>query len=330
MEFEITNPLIYAGPFFVALIALEIYLSVKHEKHLYQWKDLAASTSMGLGATVIAGFYKIFTLALFWAVYEVFNPENPQGERANILGYAAFGWAWTTWLVCQVLDDFNYYWHHRLSHTVRILWAAHIVHHSSENFNLGTAIRNGWFTVFYKPVFWLWLPAIGFHPIMVMTCLGIQAVYQFGLHTQAVPHLGFIEKIFNTPALHQVHHSCNLEYLDKNHGGFLNVFDRIFGTYKPLDKNVESKFGVIHPPHSYNPLVIVSHEFSNIINDVKKVKSWKHKLMYVFGEPGWSHDKSTLTAKEMKQALANGKKIEEILPGHSFKPLKTKPQEAFV
>ncbi|MDW7694290.1 sterol desaturase family protein [Flammeovirgaceae bacterium SG7u.111] len=295
---EVTNPLTYAVPFFLTFIVIEIVLSLKHEKHLYYWNDLFASISMGGGAAILAIFTKAATFALFWATFELFKPL-----RMAWFGYESFGYAWYVWIICQFLDDHNYYWHHRLSHTVRVLWAAHVVHHSSEYFNFGSGIRNGWFTLFYKPLSWMWLAVIGFEPLMIVTCLGIQAVYQFQLHTQSVPHLGFLEKFMNTPRQHQVHHSCNYEYLDKNHGGFLNIFDRLYGTFHQYDEKIEPKFGVLHPPESYNPFVIAFHEFKEIAKDVKKSKNLKHSFMYIFGPPGWSPDGSTKTARQIQREL---------------------------
>lgn len=304
IEFHITNPLIYALPFFAALITLEIVLSLKHERHLYYWNDFFASLSMGGGAAILATVTKLTSIGAFFFLFEVFKPI-----RMALLGYEYLGWAWYVWIICQFFDDFNYYWYHRLSHTVRVLWAAHIVHHSSENFNLGSGVRNGWVTLFYKPMFWMWMPIVGFHPIMVATCLGIQAIYQFHLHTRSVPRLGLLEKFMNTPTQHQVHHSQNLEYLDKNHGGFLNIFDRVFGSFLELDQKIDPKFGVIHPPKTNNPFDIVSHEYRAILNDVKRAPTFKHKLMYIFGEPGWSHDGSTKTVKEIQKELAEGKAV---------------------
>ena len=186
---------------------------------------------------------------------------------------------------------------------VRFLWAAHIVHHSSNNYNLGTAVRNGWFTLFYKPLFYMWLPAIGFPPAMVIVCLGIESLWQFQLHTQYIKKLGVLEKIFNTHTMHQVHHAKNVAYLDKNHGGFLNIFDRIFGTWKPLDETIDIEYGVTHAPNSYNPWIILTHEYKDIWLDTKKSKNWYHKFMYAFGPPGWSHDNSTQTVKQMQLEL---------------------------
>ena len=299
---EITNPLLYAVPIFLLLIVVELVFTLKHEKKIYKWQDLRASFSVGTGAAIISLSTKAFSLLLYFAVYNLFNPEI-DGVRMNIMGYQAFGWAWYVWIMCQLCDDFSYYWFHRSNHTVRLFWAAHIPHHSSEKYNLGTGIRTGWFTLFYKPLFYLFIPAIGFHPIMVATCLAIESIWQFQLHTIFVPRLGFLEKFMNTHAHHKVHHSSKLEYLDKNHGGYLNIFDKMFGTFKDFDDEKENEYGVLHPPNSYHPWTIVSHEYKDIWKDFKKSKSLKERFMYVFGPPGWSPDGSTKTVKQMQKEL---------------------------
>jgi sterol desaturase/sphingolipid hydroxylase (fatty acid hydroxylase superfamily) len=303
-----TNPLVYGVPFFLGLILLELTYSKTHNlKNLYHWKDLKASLFIGVGSALIAALIKtISAIVIFSYAYEVFNPEI-NGIRTNIMGWKSFGYVWWVWILCQFADDFTYYWYHRQNHMIRLFWAAHIVHHSSDNFNLGTAVRNGWFTVLYKPFFYLWLPIIGFPPEMVIVCLGIEALWQFQLHSVYIPKMGFIEKIFNTHTMHQVHHAKNLEYMDKNHGGFLNIFDKVFGTWKELDENIAIEFGVTTAPNSYNPWVILTHEYKDIWRDTKKSKNWVHKFMYVFGEPGWSHDSETLTVKQMRKLLAQQK-----------------------
>lgn len=305
---DFTNPLVYGAPAFIAFILLELTYSKTHgDDDLYDWKDFAASSAMGIGSAIIGPLLKVILLVvLFEWAYELFNPMV-DGVRTNIMGYESFGYAWYVWLLCQLADDFTYYWFHRANHEIRILWAAHIVHHSSDNFNLGTAIRNGWFTLLYKPFFYVWMPIIGFPVEMVVVCLAIESFWQFQLHSQYVPKMGFIEKIFNTHTMHQVHHAQNVEYLDKNHGGFLNCFDKMFGTWKEYDEEIEVKFGVIHAPNSNNPIVILTHEFKDIWADVKKVKKFKHKLMYIFGPPGWSHDGSTMTVKQQQMLFKQQK-----------------------
>lgn len=305
---DFTNPLIYGVPCFIAFILLELTYSHTHgDEDLYVWKDLLASGAMGVGSAILGPLIKVTVLiVVFEVTYEFFNPMV-DGVRTNIMGYESFGYAWYIWLICQLADDFTYYWFHRANHEIRILWAAHIVHHSSDNFNLGTAVRNGWFTLLYKPFFYMWMPAIGFPVEMVVVCLAIESLWQFQLHSKYVPKMGWVEKIMNTHTMHQVHHSQNVEYLDKNHGGFLNIFDKIFGTWKELDDDVEVKFGVIHAPQSYNPIVILTHEFKDIWADVKKADKFSHKLMYIFGPPGWSPDGSTLTVKQQQRLFREHK-----------------------
>lgn len=148
-----TNPLVYGIPCFLGFILLELAYSKhnKEKKDLYNKKDLTASLIMGIGSTIIAPLTKtIAAIVLLNYIYNVFNPMV-NGIRINIMGWESFGYAWYIWLICQLLDDFSYYWFHRQNHNVRFLWAAHVVHHSSNHFNLGTAVRNGWFTIFYKP-----------------------------------------------------------------------------------------------------------------------------------------------------------------------------------
>ena len=139
-------------------------------------------------------------------------------------------------------------------------------------------------------------------PEMVVFCLGIEALWQFQLHSVYIPKMGFIEKFMNTHTMHQAHHAQNLEYLDKNHGGFLNIFDKLFGSWIELDDKIQVKYGVVHAPNSHNPLVILTHEFRDIWHDVTtKARNPWHAFMYIFGPPGWSHDGSTMTVRQMQR-----------------------------
>ena len=306
------NIMLWAAPCFVLMVIAEYYSTKDHVKYkdIYEKKDMWTSLWMGFGASVINVAIKFFvSFSLFYFTYQIFN-KNVDGVDMNILGYKSFGFeeaAWYVWLICQFLDDFSYYWVHRFNHTIRFMWAAHIVHHSSAKFNYGTGLRNGWFTLFYKPLFYCWLPAIGFHPEMCFICLSIESLWQFQLHSQFVPKLGFLEKFLNLHTQHQVHHARNVEYLDKNHGGYLNIFDRLFGTYQELDENIAIEYGVVHEPNSHNPLIVLTHEYGDIWKDVKKAKKFSHKLMYIFGPPGWSPDGSSLTVRQLQRQLKQQK-----------------------
>lgn len=310
---DFTNPLVYGVPCFLGLILLELtYSKHTNNKELYKWKDLTASLSLGVGSAVIAALTKtVSAIILFALVYEWFNPMV-DGIRQNIFGWESFGYAWYVWVICMLLDDFSYYWFHRQNHMVRFFWAAHIVHHSSDNFNLGTAVRNGWFTILYKPFFYVWIVMLGFPPEMLIVCLGIEALWQFQLHTKYIKKMGFIETFINTHTMHQVHHSKNIEYMDKNHGGILNIFDRVFGTWKELDETIDIEYGVTTPPGSHNVWTILTHEYKNIWHDMKRSKNWRHKFMYAFGPPGWSHDGSSLTIKQIRNSLEGQKEDSEL------------------
>jgi sterol desaturase/sphingolipid hydroxylase (fatty acid hydroxylase superfamily) len=299
---NISNPLIYAAPFFLGLILLEASASEFFgNKKLYMAKDFKASLFIGIGTLVTTTALKVaFISFMFIAVYEYFNPLI-DGVRMNVFGYKSFQYEWYIWVFCQFLDDFTFYWYHRLSHTVRILWAAHLPHHSSDYFNYGTGIRIGWFVLLYKPIFYLWLLAIGFHYEMLIICMGIETIYQFQLHTKYIPKLGIFEKFMVTHSQHQIHHSRHIPHLDKNHGGILCIFDKMFGTYLEYDDDSDVDFGVLHPPNSYNPIIILTHEFKDIWYDIKGARSFYEIVMYILGPPGWSNDGSRQTSKELQR-----------------------------
>lgn len=298
-EFNVGDKMIYIFPILLLFMVVEY----KVAKHDYELKDSLAGFGIALGAAFVSFFTKAFTVAvIFTGIFNFFEPL-----RAEYLGYTTIGWAWWAWVLAIIADDFNFYWHHRWSHTVRLLWAAHVPHHSSKNYNLAVSIRNGWFITFYKPIFWLWMAVIGFEPIMIGSALIINATYQYFLHTKLVGSLGFFGKIFNNPHVHAVHHSSNIEYLDKNHGGILLIWDHIFGTWQNTIKGVNPHYGILKSPETYNPIKLNTHIFIDIINDVKKAKSFKEVFMYIFGPPGWSPDNSSLTAKQIQELFYAGK-----------------------
>ena len=301
METLTINILIWASPFLVAFMALEFaYSKFKGHKNIYKLDDFLATSAIGFGAMLVNNLVKLsYSGVIFYLVYEACNPEF-ENFRTNLLGYTSFGWSWYAWLVCLLFNEFSHYWVHRLNHTVRFMWAAHIVHHSSEHYNFGTSIRLGWITSFYRPLFFLWIPAIGFHPEMVVGCLAIETVWQFMLHTSYCPKLGIFEHIFITPKQHQVHHAINKPYLDKNHGAIFNIFDRLFGSWKDYDDSIDIHYGVTSPPNSFNPFIIVVHEYYSIWKDLKRAKNLKEAFMLVFGPPGWSSNGETLTVRQLQ------------------------------
>jgi sterol desaturase/sphingolipid hydroxylase (fatty acid hydroxylase superfamily) len=260
-----------AIPAFLLLLAIEAVCAAVTRRELYEWRDTAASLTMGIGNVLIALFTKAFTFAIFAFLYQ-FAPLH-------------LGFTWWAWLLAFVADDFTYYWYHRTSHTCRIFWASHVVHHSSQKYNLGTALRQTWTGGFMGFVFWLWMPLVGFSPFMILTIQAVSLLYQFWIHTEIIRRMGPLESVLNTPSHHRVHHASNGRYLDRNHAGTLIIWDKLFGTFEEeIEKPV---YGLTKNIHSYNPFRIAFHEWKDIVRDVRKSPDWRTALMYIFGPPGW-------------------------------------------
>ncbi len=282
------NIIIYAIPAFVLLLLAEIVLSVWERKDWFEAPDTLSSLAMGIGNVIVGLVTKGFILAAFFLVYEwrLFEP----------------GFAWWVWLLGFLADDFSYYWFHRVSHHSRFFWASHVVHHSSRRYNLGTALRQTWTGDLSGTfLFWLWMPLLGFHPIMVMTLQSISLLYQFWIHTEAIGKLPRpIEWIFNTPSHHRVHHSSDLKYLDMNHGGILIVWDRLFGTFQEEEEH--PTYGLTRNIGTYNPFRIAFHEWADLARDVWRAENGRQRLGYLFGPPGWSPDGSRKTTAQLREA----------------------------
>jgi len=268
------DPVSYAIPLFILLMLIELWIDLREKRELYHLKEAAASIAMGAGSVIINIFVKAFYFIVFSYLYQHFAlfPEA--------LAYTALGW-----ILLVFADDFSFYWHHRLSHQVRILWAAHSNHHSSQDYNFAVALRQSWTEGFYKFIFWLWLPLLGFPPLMIFSMVSFSLIYQFFLHTQTVRKLGIWEYVLNTPSHHRVHHGSNVAYLDKNHGGILIIWDRLFGTFTPETEKVI--YGLTKNIHTQNPVKIAAAEFVALWRDVRSASSWKEKLRYIFYPPGW-------------------------------------------
>ncbi len=223
-------------------------------------------------------------------------------------------WTWEHRLFTQSLDnvgsilllffglEFFYYWYHRFSHTTRWFWAGHSPHHSPNQLNLSAAYRLGWLgrltgsTLFFTP-----LVLLGFTPTVVLTSLVLNLLYQFWLHADWFPRLGWLEGIFNTPSNHRVHHARNPEYLDANFGGVLVIFDRLFGSYIPERADVPCDYGTITPTvSSRNPFVLNFSPWIGLFKDLRTARSPREVWMYMFGPPGWRPDGEGLTTAEIR------------------------------
>ena len=269
------NILLFAAPVFLLMLVLELltyrYLSDDSELG-YQAKDTATSLSMGLGFLGVEAGWKLVTVGAYVAAYELtplrLSPESP----------------WT-WVLLFFADDFFYYCYHRSHHEVRILWASHVVHHSSERYNFSTALRQPW-TPFTALPFWLPLALIGIPPWMIMLQISINLAYQFFLHTERIDKLPrWFEWVFNTPSHHRVHHGIQAPYLDRNYGGILILWDRLFRTFEPERERVV--YGLTTNVGSFNPVRVAFHEYAAIGRDLRSARSWRDRAGHLLRGPGW-------------------------------------------
>lgn len=283
---------IFALPLFIIVVIGEAYYDKKEHLDLYYGKDTIASFWMLVFTAIVEVIPKLLAFIGFYYLHTLSPLQDIVGRQ------------WWAWTILLFLDDFTYYWFHRMNHEVRLFWAGHVPHHSAIKMNFGTALRQGVGERVHKFLFWIWLPLLGFDAVMIFIVMSINLFYQFWVHTELIDRLPkWYEFIFNTPSHHRVHHASNIRYLDCNHGGILIIWDRLFGTFS--QENYEDKpiYGLTKNIESYNPFYVASHEYISIIKDVRRTKSWANKLKYIFYPPGWSHDGEDLRAKVLRKKL---------------------------
>ena len=212
---------------------------------------------------------------------------------------------WSVFVLCFVLDDLRFYIHHRIAHRCRWVWAMHVVHHSSQQYNLSVALRQSW-TKHFTGTMLLKVPLvlIGFDPVMVTFCGIMNATYQFFLHTETIGQMPrWYSAVFNTPSHHRVHHANNPRYLDANYGGTLIIWDRLFGTFVAEDTLDPPVYGLVKNIESYNPITVLFQEYVCIARDIaRRGLTLGQRMLYVFAPPGWSHDDSRLTSQAIMRA----------------------------
>ena len=282
---------LFALPIFFIAILIEITAKkLLNARGTLNSVDDSVSIFMGLMSVVTNGAAAFITLGmLLWA------------EQFKIFDLPL---TLTVIIACFILDDLRYYLHHRIAHRCRWPWAMHIIHHSSQRYSLAVALRQGWTKHFTgTTVLKIPLVLVGFNPILVIFCGALNAVYQFFLHTETVHKLPkWFEAIFNTPSHHRVHHGKNPEYLDSNYAGTLIIWDKIFGTFVPENENAYPDYGLAKVFETFNPFKIFIHEYWGILKDVFGSKrSLKDRLLYIVAPPGWSHDNSRKTSKDIKR-----------------------------
>jgi sterol desaturase/sphingolipid hydroxylase (fatty acid hydroxylase superfamily) len=270
--------ILYAIPAFVLLLAVELWsfrLAADEDLVGYEARDTRTSLAMGGGNVAINAVWKLVVVVVYAGLFELTPLRMPAGE-------------WWTYVLLFFADDFSYYWFHRIHHEVRVFWASHVVHHSSQHYNLSTALRQTWTPMTALP-FWAGMALVGFAPWMILTQQAISLIYQFWIHTERIGRLPApIEFVFNTPSHHRVHHGANEIYLDRNYGGILIVWDRLFGTFQGETERV--RYGLTKNIRSFKPTRVAFHEFAAIARDVRGASGWRERLGYMFRGPGWSPD----------------------------------------
>ena len=282
--------IVLATPVFLLLIALEVAVGVARGRNTYRLNDALSSIGLGIMSQITGVFAKAMTLGLYTLAFTHLS-----------LWQLASNAVWV-WVVALVLYDFCYYWHHRLGHTCALFWAAHVVHHQSEDYNLSTALRqtsSGWLVgwLFYLP-----MALLGFPPLVFAVVALVDLLYQFWVHTEQIGRLGWFDRWFCAPSNHRVHHAVNDRYLDRNYGGILIVWDRLFGSYQEEDANEPCVYGTRAPLRSWNPLRANVQVYWELAKDSWRTERTTDKLRVWLMPPGFRP--ADVAAKYPKPAFA--------------------------
>lgn len=267
--------ILYAIPVFVFFVLLEAWISHRRALGVYRLHDAITSLNIGLISEVFRGLQKLITVLIYGTVVEkvgvfAFDVSSP-----------------VVWIVAFVLYDFFYYWAHRAGHEINLLWAAHVVHHSSEEFNLSTALRQSSTNTIFYWVFYLPMAVLGIPTTVFAITVLISLLYQYWIHTRLIGKLGWFEWVFNTPSHHRVHHGQNEYCIDKNYAATFIVWDRLFGTFAEEREDEPVVYGALTPLHSWNPVWANFKNYLGLVQGVVQLPGWRNKLMHLFAPPGW-------------------------------------------
>ncbi|MDO9553913.1 sterol desaturase family protein [Rhodonellum sp.] len=269
------SPVVIAIPIYFLLMGIELIVLRFQENPSYRLNDAITNINLGVMSQVTGVFIKVLSIGVYTLVFENFALMQIQ---SNI---------WT-FLLLFFLYDFCYYWAHRMSHEINLFWGGHVVHHSSEEYNLSVALRQSSTQTLWTFFFYLPLALIGFDPISLVLVSGLNLLYQFWIHTEAIDRMGFLEKFMNTPSHHRVHHGRNPKYIDKNHGGTFILFDKWFGTFK--EEEERPTYGITTPVKSWNPVWVNISHYSSMKEELGQIHNWKDRIRYLFKKPGWLPD----------------------------------------
>jgi sterol desaturase/sphingolipid hydroxylase (fatty acid hydroxylase superfamily) len=295
MPFELNETTFIAitTPVYFVIIIVEILASHFQHKKYYSLKETIINIYLTLAnASVDLLFRGIYLFIILQWFYDHRIMEFQQ----HPLFY---------WSLLFIAEDFAFYFEHRVDHFCRIFWAVHVTHHSSEEFNLTTGFRSSVFQPLYRFIYFIPLVLVGFRPADIILMYSITQIYGILVHTQYIKKMpSWFEMVFVSPSHHRVHHASNILYLDKNMGMCLIIWDKLFGTFQEELPGEPVRYGLTKPlSNPHHPLKIVFHEWVKIFEDLKKKTSFSNKLRYIFMPPGWSHDGSSKTARELRKGL---------------------------
>jgi len=288
--------ILISTPIYLFLIFSELLISHWQHRQKYTIRDTIYNIYlMLLNAVVDFVFRLVFYLAFFNLCF----------------AHRFFTWQISIpyWIALVIAEDFLYYWLHRFDHVIRFFWAAHVTHHSSEQYNFTVGFRSSVFQPLYRFIYFMPLPLLGFKPLDIIFVFAATQIWGIFVHTQLIKKMGILELILVTPSHHRVHHASNAKYLDKNMGMFLILWDKTFGTFQEeIEETVYEpiKYGLTKNIDKPNPISIIFHEWTQIAKDVIQPKiTFNQRLKYLFGPPGYSHDGSRKTSEEMRRQLDN-------------------------
>jgi len=300
--------LLISTPLYLIIIGMEILLSNYRHRKLYTFRDTLSNIYLMLCNSVIDLLFRGIYLLVLNFCY-----SHHWISITNVFSY---------WLLLLLAEDFLYYWLHRWDHEIRLFWAVHVTHHSSEKMNFTVGFRSSVFQPLYRFVYFIPLAWLGFKPLDIVFMYSATQIWGIFVHTELIDKMGWLEYILVTPSHHRVHHASNPKYLDKNMGMFLIIWDQLFGTFQPelsAGEYQPRKYGLTKPMEKTGPVDLVFHEWAAMGKDLRRRDiGWKERWQYIFGPPGWSHDGSRMTSEQLRQAESSDPKSLEFAGDPQF------------
>jgi sterol desaturase/sphingolipid hydroxylase (fatty acid hydroxylase superfamily) len=284
--------ILISTPLYLVIIGLELFLSHLQDRKLYKRGDTAINVLLLLlNFGIDIGFRIVYlTILNYFYLHSI-------GSIQNVFLY---------WLLLLLLEDLLYYWLHRIDHEVRFFWAVHVTHHSSRHMNFTVGFRSSVFQPLYRFLYFIPIAWLGFKPLDIVFIYSATQIWGIFVHTELIRKMGFLEYFMVTPSHHRVHHGSNPKYLDKNMGMFLIIWDKLFGTFQkelPAEQYQPITYGLTKNLENPNTISVIFHEWRQIWKDTTlRGISFRQRLKYLFGPPGWSHDGSSKTSVELREA----------------------------